>query len=51
MKVNHGFWDLHPDDRARIKEAACDRAGVDDFMDLSPEERDAAYFAAEKYDE
>jgi hypothetical protein len=48
MKVNHGFWDLHPDERAVITETACERAGVDNFYDLSPEERDAAYEVAEE---
>ena len=51
MKVNHGFWDLPASERARITEEACDRAGVENFYDLSPEERDRAYSKAEEYDE
>ena len=41
--INNGFWDREPDDRAARMESACDRAGVSNFFDLSPEERGRAY--------
>jgi hypothetical protein len=47
-KVNHGFWDLPPEERAAIKDAACRRNDYVDFYDLPPEERDRAYSEAEK---
>lgn len=43
FRCNNGFWDLPPEERAARKEAACRRFGVDDFNDLSPEERGWAY--------
>lgn len=46
--VNHGFWDLPPEDRAAIKEAACERNDCVDFYDLPPEERDRAYEQARR---
>ncbi len=46
-KVNHGFWDLPPEERAAIKEAACKRNSSSNFYDLPPEERDRAYSEAE----
>lgn len=45
--INHGFWDLDPEERARITEDACEKAGVDNFHDLSAEERDEAYSKAD----
>lgn len=42
-RVNNGFWDLPPETRASIKQSACERGGVSDFYDLSPEERARAY--------
>lgn len=45
VSVNNGFWDRPADERAARMNAACDRAGVDNFFDLSPEERGRAYDA------
>ena len=45
---NHGFWDLPPEERAAIKDAACRRNDCADFYDLPPEERDRAYMEAER---
>jgi len=42
-RINNGFWDLDADERAAIIESACDRAGIENFCDLSPEERSRAY--------
>lgn len=41
--VNNGFWDRPAEERASIMEAACERGGVANFFDLSPEERGRAY--------
>lgn len=41
--VNNGFWDLPPDERSALMESACERGGVTNFFDLSPEERGRAY--------
>lgn len=43
ITVNNGFWDKHPEERAAIMDAACERGGVANFFDLSPEERARAY--------
>lgn len=43
--VNNGFWDRPPEERAFLMERACERGGVDNFFDLSPEERGQAYDA------
>jgi hypothetical protein len=41
--TNHGFWDLPAGERAQFMEEAAARCGVENFYDLSPEERDSAY--------
>lgn len=41
--VNNGFWDRSAEERAARMEAACERNGVSNFSDLSPEERGRAY--------
>lgn len=41
--VNNGFWDRPAEERAARMEAACERGGVSNFFDLSPEERGRAY--------
>lgn len=43
--VNNGFWDRPVEERAAIMEQACERGGVDNFFDLSPEERGEAYYS------
>lgn len=40
---NNGFWDLDPGERGARMDAACERGGVSNFFDLSPEERGTAY--------
>ncbi len=40
---NNGFWDREPSDRASRMRAAAERGGVENFFDLSPEERARAY--------
>ena len=30
--INNGFWDLDPEDRARITERACEEAGYNTFL-------------------
>ena len=40
---NNDFWDRDPFDRAARMEAATRRGGVENFFDLSPEERARAY--------
>ena len=47
FRVNHGFFDLPPEERAAIKDAACKRNGCKNFYDLPPEERDKAYSVAD----
>lgn len=42
---NNGFWDRDADDRAERMRAAADRGGVDNFFDLPPDDRAAAYDA------
>ena len=41
--VNNGFWDRPPEERAALMDAACERGGVSNFHDLTPEERGRAY--------
>ena len=41
--VNNGFWDRPAEERAARMDAACERGGVSNFFDLSPEERGRAY--------
>lgn len=43
---NCGFWDRPVEERAAVMGVACDRGGVDNFFDLSPEERADAYNAS-----
>jgi len=43
--VNNGFWDRPAEERAARMDAACERGGVSNFSDLSPEERGRAYDA------
>lgn len=43
--VNNGFWDRPVEERAARMEAACERNGVTNFLDLPPEERGRAYDA------
>lgn len=43
VQVNNGFWDRPAEERAALMEAACERGGVVNFFDLSPEERVRAY--------
>jgi hypothetical protein len=45
---NNGFWDLDPEERARIKDDICEQNGVVDFYDLPPEERARAYDRASR---
>lgn len=40
---NEGFWDRPADERAERMRQAADRAGVENFFDLTPEERAEAY--------
>ena len=40
---NNGFWDRPADERAEIMRKAAERSGVENFFDLSPEERAQAY--------
>ncbi|QIL72286.1 hypothetical protein G7048_19165 [Diaphorobacter sp. HDW4B] len=40
---NNGFFDREPEDRAERMQKAADRGGVENFFDLPPEERAAAY--------
>lgn len=40
---NVGFFDLPVDERAERMQAAADKGGVENFFDLSPEERAEAY--------
>jgi hypothetical protein len=42
---NNGFWDRDPQERAAKMDAACERGGVSNFFDLSPEERGQCYDA------
>ncbi len=41
--INNGFYLLPPDERAIAMERACEKHGVDNFFDLSPEERGEVY--------
>lgn len=41
--INNGFWDREPKDRAERMDRACEKAGVSDFFDLTPEERGRCY--------
>ena len=41
--MNNGFWDRPVEERAARVDAACERYGVTNFFDLSPEERGTAY--------
>lgn len=43
MTTNDGFWDLLAEERAAAMERAAERGGVENFFDLSPEERAQAY--------
>lgn len=49
--VNFGFYDLPAQDRANAMDAACERGGVGNFFDLSPEERAQCYEQASQNDE
>lgn len=40
---NNGFWDLPADERAERMELAANRGGIENFFDLTPEERAIAY--------
>lgn len=40
---NNGFWDRPADERAERMRTAAERGGVENFFDLPPEERAAAY--------
>jgi hypothetical protein len=40
---NNGFWDRDADERAERMRTASERGGVENFFDLSPEERAEAY--------
>ena len=40
---NNGFWDRPADERAERMRAAAERGGAENFFDLPPEERAAAY--------
>ena len=40
---NNGFWDRPADERAERMRAAAERGAVENFFDLPPEERAAAY--------
>lgn len=42
-QVNNGFWDRPVEERASRMESVCERYGVSNFWDLSPEERGQAY--------
>lgn len=46
---NHGFFDLPPEERAAIVDAACERNNCENFHDLPPEERDRAYREARNH--
>jgi len=48
---NRGFWDLPTEARSQAMERACERGGVDNFSDLSPEERGRAYGKATGHEE
>lgn len=45
---NDGFWDLPADERAYYMQKAAEAGGVEQFFDLSPEERATAYEQALK---
>jgi hypothetical protein len=49
-RINSGFWDLPPEDRAVTYEQAREDTGMD-FFDLSPEERVRYYERANPYDD
>lgn len=40
---NKGFWDRPADERAKRMRSASERGGVENFFDLSPEDRAQAY--------
>lgn len=42
---NNGFWDRPADERADRMAAAAERGGVENFFDLTPDERAQAYDA------
>ena len=42
---NNGFWGLPADERADRMRAASERGGVENFFDLTPDERAQAYDA------
>ena len=43
--TNNGFWDRPAEERAERMRAAADIGGVENFFDLTPEERANAYDA------
>jgi hypothetical protein len=43
MDSSHFFADIPAEERAAIMESACEKAGVSNFFDLTPEERADVY--------